>query len=638
MGKIRYFKRKQKRALGEILAAAVLLAGCMILSATGILPPASGGAHTAVRIAAFLLPYAFVGWRVLYKAGRNIAHGQVFDENFLMSLATVGAFAVGEYPEAVFVMLFYRVGELFEELAVGRTRASVASLVNIRPDTAHVEREGEVLTVDPAEVAVGEIILIRPGERVPLDGIVVEGNTTLDTSALTGESLPRDAAVGDAVASGCVNLSGVLRVRVSKIYGQSTVTRILALAESAAERKSKSEHFITRFARYYTPCVVVAAVLLAVVPPLIFGAGDGGVWREWIGRALSFLVISCPCALVISVPLTFFAGIGGASRRGILIKGSAYLEAFAACDTLVFDKTGTLTEGRFSVSDVRPAGGFGADELLALAAAVERDSTHPIARALVAACEESVPGTVARAENVEEIAGHGMTAQVAGRRVAVGHARLMERVGASVLDGAGAPGSTVFVAVDGIYAGRITVTDTIRPEAAEAVAALARGGVRRTVMLTGDRPESAAAVAASVGVSEFHANLLPTDKVERLEAILAEPARGQGKVAFVGDGINDAPVLARADVGIAMGGMGADAAIEAADIVLMQDCLSALPEARRICRKTRAIVRQNIVFALAVKAVVLILGACGLAPLWLAVFADVGVSVLAILNAMRAMR
>ncbi len=635
-----YFKRKHKRSLIEILSAAGLLAVCILLSETGILP-----AHKALYILAFGVPYALVGWRVLWKAARNIAR-EVFDENFLMALATVGAFCVGEYAEAVFVMLFYRVGELFEELAVGKTRASIAALMEIRPDTAHVERDGAVLIVDPAEVAVGELIRIRPGERVPLDGVIVEGATALDTSALTGESLPRDAGVGEDVVSGCVNQSGLIRVRVTRVFEESTVARILALTESAAEHKSKSEHFITRFARIYTPAVVIAALLLAVLPPFILGVGSWGVWREWIGRALSFLVISCPCALVISVPLSFFGGIGGASRRGILIKGSGHMEALAACDTVVFDKTGTLTEGCFAVSTVSPARGFGVDELLALAAAVEQGSTHPIACALVAACSPPPTESDIDTGSVTELAGYGITARVhterGDRTVSVGNARLLLREGLTPPGTVSDAGTTVFVCADGVYAGSISVADTVRPEAAATVSALKACGIRRTVMLTGDGESVAAAVAAFCGVDEYHAGLLPADKVERMEAILAARANGKkterGKVAFVGDGINDAPVLARADVGIAMGGMGSDAAIEAADIVLMDDRLTALPAAIRLARKTLRIVRQNIVFALAVKFAVLALGACGLANLWLAVFADVGVAVLAILNAMRTMR
>ncbi len=631
-----YFRRKHKRALVEILISAGLLAGCLALTATACLP-----AHPALRIMVFAVPFGLVGWRVLWKAVRNMSHGRVFDENFLMSLATLGAFCVGEYAEAVFVMLFYRVGELFEQLAVGKTRASIAALMEIRPDTAHVMREGEIVTVDPSVVTEGEMILIRPGERVPLDGVIEEGSTALDTSALTGESLPREAGAGEAIVSGCVNLTGVVRVRVSRVYGESTVARILELTESAAAHKAKSEHFITRFARIYTPMVVLAAVLLAALPPLLLGMRSWPVWREWIGRALSFLVISCPCALVISVPLSFFGGIGGASRKGILIKGSAHLEALARCDTVVFDKTGTLTEGHFSVQEVIPAQGFSVDELLYLAAAVEMHSAHPIARALVAASGREPTDADVDLDSMEELAAHGMIARVRGRRawhrVAVGNARLMAYEGVRTLP-SDMTKTAVFLCVDGVYAGRITVADTVRPEAAKTVAALRAGGIRHTVMLTGDGPAVAASVASSLKIDECHHSLLPADKVERMEQLLRERENTRGKVAFVGDGINDAPVLARADVGVAMGGMGADAAIEAADIVLMDDRLTALPAALRLARKTVRIVRQNIVFALAVKMAVLLLGALGLAPLWLAVFADVGVAVLAILNAMRAMR
>ncbi len=637
-----YFRRKHKRALIEIIAAAVLLAVAAITAAVDILPDAAW--LTALL---YLPAYLVIGRQVVWKALRNMLRGQVFDENFLMTLATVGAFVIDEYPEAVFVMLFYRVGELFEELAVGRSRASIAALMDIRPDCAHPERPEGVVTVDPSDVAVGEIIVISPGERVPLDGTVVEGTSTLDTAALTGESLPRETAAGDGIVSGCVNLTGVLRVRVTKPYGQSTVARILELVENAGEHKSRSEHFITRFARYYTPAVVGAAVLLAVIPPLYLGAGEGSIWREWIYRAMSFLVISCPCALVISVPLSFFGGIGGASKRGILVKGSGYLEALASCDTLVLDKTGTLTEGRFAVTAISPAPGFSVDELIALTAAAELRSSHPIARALVAACDPPSAESEVPTASVEEHAGLGVAATVmrpgvdalpCPHRVCVGNAAFMQTVGAEVPSGAGATdGSTVYVAVDGRYAGRITVGDRVKGEAPAALSDLRRAGVRRIVMLTGDTEAVARTVAESLAVDEYHAGLLPTDKVTCLEALLVAPGR-RGKLAFVGDGINDAPVLARADVGIAMGAMGSDAAIEAADVVLMDDRLSGLPTAMHIARRTLQIVRQNIVFALAVKAAVLVLGALGMAGLWLAVFADVGVAVLAILNAMRALQ
>ncbi len=625
------FKRKHKRSLAEIIAAALLFAACAAVTRAGILPE---GKWLAPLL--YLAPYIVIGRRVLWKAAKHILRGQVFDENFLMTLATVGAFIIGEYPEAVFVMLFYRVGELFEELAVGKSRASIAALMEIRPDCAHAEREGETVTVDPSEVSVGEIIRIKPGERIPLDGIIAEGVTTLDTAALTGEALPREAGEGDPVISGCVNLTGLLRVRVTKSYGESTVSKILELVENAGEHKSRSEQFITRFARVYTPVVVIAAVLLAVVPPLCLGMGDPAVRSEWIYRALSFLVISCPCALVISVPLSFFGGIGGASRCGILVKGSCYLEALATCDTVVFDKTGTLTEGRFSVTALHPADGVSEEDLLYFAACAESHSTHPIARALVEACP--APG---EAHSVEESAGCGIRALVADRdgvthTVLVGNSKLMEREGIAPIPNRDI-GTTVYAAIDGSFAGSITVSDTVKPDSAEAISALRKHGIKRAVMLTGDNEVTAAAVADELGLDGYHAALLPADKVERVESLLAEP-QSKGKLAFVGDGINDAPVLARADVGIAMGGMGSDAAIEAADVVLMDDRVSNLPRAISIARRTLRIVKQNIIFALGIKAVILILGALGLAGLWAAVFADVGVAVIAILNAMRALR
>ena len=506
--------------------------------------------------------------------------------------------------------------------------------MEIRPDFARVEREGEVLTVDPQEVAVGEIILVSPGERVPLDGEIVEGETSLDTAALTGESLPREASCGDAVVSGCVSLTGLIRVRVSRPYGESTVSKILELTENAGAQKSGSEQFITRFARYYTPAVVIAALLLGILPPLVIGMTDGSVWREWLYRAMSFLVISCPCALVISVPLSFFGGIGGASRCGILVKGSCYLETLARCDTVVLDKTGTLTEGKFSVVEVNPVGGLSAEELLILAASGEQHSSHPIARALT----EATP-TLREVTSVTEVAGFGVRAEVTdgkqSRRISVGSHRLMDTDGVGYTPCEGI-GTAVYVAVDGEFAGSILVADTLKAAAPEAISALRRLGVRRTVMLTGDNPETAAAVAAEVGVDDYRASLLPADKVEAVEELLASPNR-RGKVAFVGDGINDAPVLARADVGVAMGGLGSDAAIEAADVVLMDDRVEDLPRAVRIARRTLRIVRQNIVFALGVKAVILILGALGVTGMWAAVFADVGVAVIAILNAMRAL-
>ena len=644
-------KRKQKRALAEILISGAIFLVCEGLSLSGVLPAPTDG-YDWVTLCVFLVPYFCIGWRVLAKAARNIAHGQVFDENFLMALATVGALCIGEYPEAVFVMLFYRVGEWFEDLAVGRSRASIAALMQIRPDSANLERDGAVVEVSPEEVAVGDIIQVRPGEKIPLDGVILEGATTLDTVALTGESVPRDAEVGDTVISGCVNQSGLIRVQVSKVFGESTVSKILSLVENAGERKSRSEHFITRFAKYYTPSVVIAAVLLAVLPPLIIGSSDFSVWSTWIYRAMSFLVVSCPCALVISVPLSFFGGIGGASRQGILIKGSNYLEALAACDTVVFDKTGTLTEGRFAVSEILPSGDVSPDDLLRYAAGAEAYSSHPIARALREAVAQPLEEGELHPATVEEIAGHGVRATVGAvagsspsclpsRQVLCGNRRLMESAGVAYAP-CGRPGTVVYVALDGVYAGCLVVADRIKADATGAMEALRACGVTRTVMLTGDGEAVAGEVARQLGISEYRAGLLPGDKVDCLESILNDSHRGRGsKVAFVGDGINDAPVLARADIGIAMGGMGSDAAIEAADVVLMDDKPSGIAKAVGIARRTLRIVRQNIVFALAVKAAVLILTALGVlgdAGMWVAVFADVGVAVLAILNAMRAMR
>ncbi len=616
--------RKQIRTLCRILAGAALLLAAVLIPANGIL-----------RLALFLLPYLLVGGDVLFRAARNILHGQVFDENFLMVVATIGAFCIGEYPEAVLVMVFYQVGEWFQGYAVGRSRASIASLMDIRPDHANVETAEGLRQVDPEEVAVGDVIVIKAGERIPLDGVVLEGRTTVNTAALTGESLPRDIGPGDTVISGCINIGGLLRVRVSKPYGESTVAKILDLVENASNKKAKAENFITRFARIYTPLVVIAAVLLAVLPPLLFGE----VWSTWIERALIFLVISCPCALVISIPLGFFGGIGGASRRGILVKGSNYLEALSRTEIVVFDKTGTLTRGTFSVTAVHPDV-LPEDRLLELAALAESYSDHPISRSLRDAYHKELDS--ARVSDVEEIPGHGVTARIDGRSreggclVCAGNSKLMERIGVPYRD-CHRTGTIVHVAVDGDYAGHIVIADEVKPDAAKAVAALKRQGVRKTVMLTGDRPAVGESVAKALGIDEVHAGLLPADKVEHVEQLLNEKS-GRGALAFVGDGINDAPVLSRADIGIAMGGLGSDAAIEAADVVLMDDKPSKIADAIRISRKTRRIVQQNIVFALGVKLLVLILGAFGLATMWAAVFADVGVSVIAILNAMRALR
>ena len=579
----------------------------------------------------YLVPYLIVGLDTLKEAAEALAHGEALDENFLMSVATLGALAIGfmpgaetQFPEAVFVMLFFQVGELFEGVAEGRSRKSVAHLMDIRPDTAHVERGGVLETVAPDSVAVGETILVRPGEKVPMDGVVLEGESSLDTVALTGESVPHGVAAGDEVLSGCVNLSGVLRIRTTKAFGESTASRILELVEHAAENKSKSEHFITRFARIYTPIVVGLAVLLAVVPPLFTGE-----WATWIYRALLFLVVSCPCALVISVPLTFFGGIGGASRQGILVKGSAFLDTLSRVQTVVFDKTGTLTEGVFAVTAVHPET-LGEQELLHLAAHVERHSTHPIAQALLHAYPDEQDGC--SVSDIREYAGKGLTAVVEGRTVAVGNDKLMEELGAA-WHPCHHTGTIVHVAVEGVYAGHIVISDRVKEDAAQAVADLHAAGIRQVVMLTGDQQAVASAVAEKLQLDAFHAGLLPADKVQRVEELLP-----QGTLAFVGDGINDAPVLARADLGIAMGALGSDAAIEAADVVLMDDKPSKVARAVRIARRTLRIARENLWFAIGVKLFVLALAACGVATLWMAVFADVGVTVLAVLNAMRALR
>ena len=631
--------KKQKKMVRQIVISAVLLVLVKVLCGLELLP--EQGLLTAV---CYLAPYAVIGWDVLYRAVRNIKNGQVFDENFLMAIATVGAFATGEYAEAVFVMLFYQVGELFQDYAVGKSRQSIAALMDIRPDTANLETEdGGIEEVDPEDVPVGAIIVVKPGERVPLDGTVVEGSSALDTAALTGESVPRDVTAGDDVISGCVNQSGVLRVRVTKPCEESTVSKILDLVENASEKKSTSENFITRFARYYTPCVVIAAAALFLIPTialaLIPAASQpaflaGTTWSAWLHRALIFLVISCPCALVISVPLSFFGGIGGASKCGILVKGSNYLEALARTETVIFDKTGTLTRGTFSVTAIHPESGFTEAQLLESAALAEHWSDHPISLSLKAACKTELDPN--RVTDVEEIAGHGVCAKVDGRTVCVGNSRLMERQNVNWLP-CELPGTIVHVTVDGFYAGHIVISDLPKEDAKAAIADLKASGVKRTVMLTGDAEAVAKSVAAELGVDEYHAELLPADKVDQTEKILSAKSAGS-KVAFVGDGINDAPVLSRVDIGIAMGALGSDAAIEAADIVLMDDKPSKIATAMRISRKTLRIVRQNIWFALGVKFAVLLLGAFGVATMWEAVFADVGVAFIAILNATRCLR
>lgn len=610
--------KKQKRMLFRVLASAVLFAVALLLPTEGWL-----------RLFTFLIPYAVIAWDVLWRAVRNIAHGQVFDENFLMSLATVGALATGEYPEAVFVMLFYQVGELFQSYAVDQSRKSIASLMDIRPDYANIEVDGQLRQVDPEDVAVGDTIVIKAGERIPLDGVVLEGTSNVDTAALTGESLPREAQPGDDVISGCVNLSGLLRVRVTKAFEESTVAKILDLVENSSSKKAKAENFITKFARYYTPAVVLAAVALALLPPLFTSIQ----WVDSIQRALNFLVVSCPCALVISVPLSFFGGIGGASKNGILVKGGNYLEVLAKTELVVFDKTGTLTRGVFNVTAIHPDH-CGEAQLLELAALAESYSDHPISRSLKEAYGKELDAS--RVSNVEELSGRGVRATVDGRQICAGNDKLMEDIGVS-WHPCHRVGTTVHVASDGVYLGHIVISDEVKPDAKEAITALKACGVRRTVMLTGDAKAVGESVAQELGLDEVHTQLLPADKVTRVEALLGEVSP-KGALAFVGDGINDAPVLSRADIGIAMGGLGSDAAIEAADIVLMDDKPSKLADAIRIARRTLAIVRQNIVFALAVKFLVLALSAAGAANMWEAVFADVGVSVIAILNAMRALK
>ena len=578
----------------------------------------------------FLVPYLVVGWDTLKEAAEGLVHGEALSEDFLMSVATLGALGIGfmpgaqtQFPEAVFVMLFFQLGELFEELAEGRSRRSIAHLMDIRPDTAHVERDGALQTVHPEEVEPGEVILVQPGEKVPMDGVVLEGHSSLDTVALTGESVPRSVQEGDEILSGCVNGSGVLRVKTTKAFGESTAAKILELVEHAAENKSRSESFITRFAKVYTPIVVALAVLVAVVPSLITGE-----WVTWIYRGLLFLVVSCPCALVISVPLTFFGGLGGASRKGILIKGSNLMDQLSKLQTVVFDKTGTLTEGVFEVTAVHPQV-IDKEELLHLAAHVERHSTHPIAAALRKAYPAEQDGCTV--EDIQEVAGRGVIASVNGKKVAVGNSKLMDEVGAA-WHPCHHEGTLIHVAIDGEYAGHIVVGDRIKADAAEALKSLKDNGIRKTVMLTGDQEQVAAAVASALKVDEFHAGLLPADKVAQVERLLPE-----GTLAFVGDGINDAPVLTRADVGIAMGALGSDAAIEAADVVLMDDQPSKIATAVKIARRTLRIAKENIIFAIGIKVLVLILATLGLATMWMAVFADVGVTVLAVLNAMRAL-
>ncbi len=601
--------KSQKLTVARIILSGILLAVVSFLPLEGIL-----------RLPAFLIPYLVIGWDVLYSAVRNIIRGRVFDENFLMGLATIGALVIGQYPEAVFVMLFYKTGELFEDVAVARSRQSIADLMSIAPDTANILKGDEFVTISPDEVPVGSTILIRAGDRVPLDGVVIDGTSELDTSALTGESIPREVSSGDSVISGCINLSGVLRVKTEKTFGDSAVSRILELVENAAAKKAKAENFISVFARYYTPAVVFAALAAAFIPPLFFN----GVWEEWIFRALIFLVVSCPCALVISIPLGFFGVIGAASRHGILIKGGNYLEALAKADTFVFDKTGTITTGTFSVVSAD-------EEALYYSAHAGAESTHPLS---VSIREKFGEVDRNRVRNIQEFGGRGISAEVDGHHVLSGNAKLMDENGIS-FEPAVSDSTTVYAAVDGRYIGCVVLEDTIKPEAKKAFSELRSIGIKKTVMLTGDRESAAKRVADAVGVSEFRSDLLPQDKVSAVEELISE---NRGRVVFVGDGINDAPVLARADIGVSMGALGSDAAIEAADIVLMDDSLARLPEAIRIAKKTRCIVIQNIVFALGIKFGVIILALFGVANMWEAIFADVGVAVIAILNSMRMLR
>ena len=622
--------KKQKIMLYRIIAAAVIYVPLFVLEHMGKLEFQS---EIPVQFLLFMIPYLIVGWDIIYRAVRNISHGQVFDENFLMCIATFGALGVKEYSEAVAVMLFYQIGELFQSYAVNRSRQSISAMMDICPEYANIEEDGKLKQVDPDDVEIGTEIVIKAGERVPLDGVVVSGTSFVDTSALTGESVPREVTEGSEIISGCVNGSGLLKVRTTKEFDDSTVAKILELVENASSKKAHVENFITKFAKYYTPIVVCAAVVLAFLPPIILGGG----FAEWIQRACIFLVISCPCALVISVPLGFFGGIGAASKQGVLVKGSNYLEALSKMKTIVFDKTGTLTKGEFVVSEVIP-NGWEKEGLLEVAALAEGYSDHPISAALKKAYEEAELGELSmdRVEQAEEIAGHGIKAKIDGRVVYAGNAKLMEEKGVEY-EPCTVPGTVVYLAAEKEFLGTIVISDTVKPEAKRAIAQLKQSGVKKTVMLTGDRKDVGEAVAESLGIDEVYTDLLPGDKVDKVEALLGELGEKE-KLGFVGDGINDAPVLSRADIGIAMGSMGSDAAIEAADVVLMDDNILKISSIMRIAGKTLQIVHQNIVFALGVKVLVLILGALGMANMWEAVFADVGVSVIAILNSMRTLK
>lgn len=620
--------KKQKKVLWRIIVSTVLLIAVKVLTVVFDI-------NNYIALVMYLVPYFVIGYDILKKAIKGIFNGQVFDENFLMAVATVGAMALGEYLEGAAVMLFYQIGELFQSVAVGKSRRNISDLMDIRPDYANVEMDGKIEKVDPDDVETGSVILVSPGEKVPIDGIIVSGSTTLDTSALTGESVPRQAKIGDEIISGSINLSGMIKIETTKEFEDSTVSKILDLVENSSMKKSKSENFITKFAKYYTPAVCISALALAILPPVIrLIAGYSAMWGDWIIRALTFLVISCPCALVISIPLSFFAGIGCASSNGILVKGSNYLEALSYAKYVVFDKTGTLTKGVFEVTGIHPSNGFDNDSLIKYAAYAESASSHPISVSLKKVYGSEIDISVV--SNIEEIVGHGVSAEVDGKKVFAGNIKLMKREHITV-DQQYDDGTVVYVSVDGVYAGCIVISDVVKETSKSAIAALKKSGIKKTVMLTGDSDKTAKKVAAAIGIDEVHSELLPADKVTKVEELLNEKLPKE-KLVFVGDGINDAPVLSRADIGIAMGALGSDAAIEAADVVLMDDDPSKISLASKISIHTLKIVKQNIVFALFIKALCLILGALGIANMWLAIFADVGVMVIAVLNAVRALK
>lgn len=620
--------KKQKKVLIRIIVSAVLLAAIMITTKFVEI-------NKWIQLVLYLVPYLIIGYDILKKALKGIFKGQIFDENFLMAVATVGAVALGEFSEGAAVMLFYQIGELFQSVAVGKSRKNITSLMDIRPDYANVELNGKLEKIDPDDVEIGTEIVVNPGEKVPIDGIIISGDSTLNTSALTGESVPRSVKVGDEIISGCINLTGVLKIKTTKEFGDSTVSKILDLVENSSMKKSKSENFITKFARYYTPAVCGGALLLAILPPIIrLISGTGAMWGEWITRALTFLVISCPCALVISIPLSFFAGIGCASANGVLVKGSNYLEALSDTQYVVFDKTGTLTKGVFEVTGIYPANNFDKDALIRLAAFAESASSHPISVSLKKNYGKEI--NIDEVSDIQEISGHGVSALVDGKRVFAGNIKLMKKENI-VVECEHDEGTVVYVSCDGEYAGCIVISDVVKENSKKAISSLEKSGIDKTVMLTGDSKQAAQRVAKSLSLDEYHAELLPADKVEWVEKLLSQKS-AKKKLAFVGDGINDAPVLSRADIGIAMGALGSDAAIEAADIVLMDDDPSKIALARKISVHTLKIVKENIVFALAIKAICLVLGALGIANMWVAIFADVGVMILAVLNAIRALK